>query len=168
MHTSARTRRIDHTSAQQLQHVAHLEHASYSEAEAASAEQLQQRAEHAPEFFLIREDSSNSALLGFVCGTLAPGEALTEESMFSHDPAGETLCMHSVVTRHDLRRTGIASELVRAFVAAARADSRPKRVKLICKDYLVLLYEKAASFESLGRSDVQHGGAQWIEMCKEL
>lgn len=171
-----------------LDSVAALEAQSYPEAEAADFEQLSFRAYNANEFFLVAEENSppNIAntvgtcsyndtgaddggdggrnVVGFVCGTLVHGKALTEESMSSHAPNGDTLCMHSVVVKPEWRHHGLGTLLVQRFVDAARCDGRPRRIKLICKEHLVPLYKHAASFLSLGTSDVVHGGATWTEM----
>ena len=89
-----------------------LEAASYPADEAATLENLQLRAEVAGEYFW--GVSEGSALEGFICGTLTCGDTLTEESMSAHDPAGKTLCIHSVVVAEERRRLGLGSAMLKA------------------------------------------------------
>ena len=89
-----------------------LEAASYPADEAATLENLQLRAEVAGEYFW--GVSEGGALEGFICGTLTCGDTLTEESMSAHDPAGQTLCIHSVVVAEERRRLGLGSAMLKA------------------------------------------------------
>ena len=89
-----------------------LEAASYPADEAATLENLQLRAEVAGEYFW--GVSEGGALEGFICGTLTCGDTLTEESMSAHDPAGKTLCIHSVVVAEERRRLGLGSAMLKA------------------------------------------------------
>ena len=89
-----------------------LEAASYPADEAATLENLQLRAEVAGEYFW--GVSEGSSLEGFICGTLTCGDTLTEESMSAHDPAGQTLCIHSVVVAEERRRLGLGSAMLKA------------------------------------------------------
>ena len=95
-----------------VQAVFALETASYPADEAATLANLQLRAEVAGEYFW--GVSEGGALEGFICGTLTCGDTLTEESMSAHDPAGETLCIHSVVVAEERRRLGLGSAMLKA------------------------------------------------------
>ena len=89
-----------------------IEAVSYPADEAATLENLQLRAEVAGEYFW--GVSEGGALEGFICGTLTCGDTLTEESMSAHDPAGSTLCIHSVVVAEERRRLGLGSAMLKA------------------------------------------------------
>ena len=89
-----------------------IEAVSYPADEAATLENLQLRAEVAGDYFW--GVSEGDALEGFVCGTLTCGDTLTEESMSVHDPAGTTLCIHSVVVTEERRRLGLGSAMLKA------------------------------------------------------
>jgi ribosomal protein S18 acetylase RimI-like enzyme len=189
--------------ARDLAEVAAREAASYPEDEAASVESLERRMRDAPDFFRLwisenkgaegaaepspeREalgddagddgaDGSNSeSLLGFVCGTRWNEDSLGDDSMGGHDPAGGSLCIHSVVVGEEHRRRGVGLAMVRAFVnyirgglASGGAFSGLKRILLICKRQLVSFYS-AAGFHLRGRSVVVHGKDPWFEMCLPL
>ena len=59
-------------------------------------------------------------LLGFICATLAPTEELLEETMAGHDPAGSTLCIHSVYAKPNLRQIVFDSAQRKADAVRAR------------------------------------------------
>ena len=100
-----------------------IEAASYPADEAATLKNLQLRAEVAGDYFW--GVSEGDTLQCFICGTLTCGDTLTEESMSVHDPAGTTLCIHSVVVAEERRRLGLGSAMLKARLACcARALHR--------------------------------------------
>ena len=140
-----------------------LERASYPEDEAATEEGIRMRIAEAGEFFVLAETESRT-LAGFVNGTLTTGDALTHESMESHEPSGHLLCIHSVVVEEKQRRTGVGLRMLEHYLERLRSpDSRVKEVRLICKDKLKTFYTKAG-FSLIGPSAVVHGKEQWFEM----
>jgi ribosomal protein S18 acetylase RimI-like enzyme len=159
--TTTRSARLD-----DLPRVAALEQASYPADEAATADMLAWRLTVAGDAFLVATGDAGE-VVGFVCGTRAPGASLTHESLRHHDPAGESLCVHSVVVAPEARRRGIGSALVRAVVARARELSGVRRVLLICKEPLIELY-RATGFGLIGPSEVTIGADPWFEMRLEL
>lgn len=88
--------------------------------------------------------------------------------MATHEPDGTLLCIHSVCVNAAHRRQGIASKLLQAYLNYVQ-QTTPElaEVRLICKEPLVGLYEKAG-FEVVGPSDVVHGQDAWIEMKIEF
>src|SRR5207237_171542 len=105
-----------------LARIHELEAASYPVSEAATFAQIQYRLSSVPaELFLVctveQEDvicsddvcsiTKVEKLIAFVNATLAASETLTAESMKTHDPAGRTVCVHSVVVDKEFRRKGI-------------------------------------------------------------
>ena len=102
-------------------------------------------------------------LLGFICATLAPTEELLEETMAGHDPAGSTLCIHSVVTAGGMRRRGVAQTMLREYIAHVRGVGGVRLLKLLTKPYNAPLYEKAG-FTHLGKWAGEHGSETWLEM----
>ena len=119
------------------------------------------RAREAVDAFLVAE--FNGSVAGFVCGTLASGE-LTEESMGEHDPAGTTLCIHSVCVAAAERRKGLGSRMMKAYVAYV-AQSLPhiKHYHLLCKEHLIEFY-RSAGFSLIGESAVVLGTDPWFDM----
>ena len=51
------------------------------------------------------------------------GQELLEETMSKHDPAGTTLCIHSVVTAFSMRRRGVAQQMLTDYIAHIRAEA---------------------------------------------
>ncbi len=143
-----------------------LETASYPPDEAATEASLRFRLEHAPTFFTAAHDPDGN-LAGFVSATLMREPALTEESMSTHHPEGTTLCIHSVVVQPSLRRQGVASWMLREYLARVAAGTHVKCVLLLCKANLEKFYE-ACGFESKGDSGVVHGSEPWTLMQRSL
>lgn len=141
-----------------------IEVASYPADEAADEAKLRQRIQKAPAFFRGAYDPDGN-LCGFICGTLTSAKTLTDESMSLHEPGGSKLCIHSVVVDSKLRRRGIASWMLQAYMRHVHeAAPMCNRIMLICKEPLVGLYE-GAGFGSLGPSDVVHGADPWLLMA---
>lgn len=130
-----------------------MESASYPEDEAATYEKLKYRIEHASNVFMAALQPGSSAseaegtepqpdqLVGFVCGTQTSAGKLTHESMSTHDPEGSLLCIHSVVVAHALRRQGIATRMLKAYLQYIQATTPSLQgVRLLCKEDLVSLW----------------------------
>ena len=144
-----------------------LEAASYPADEAASPESLEFRQREAGPYFYGAFDGDGS-LCGFICGTVAPGLELKEESMAEHHPDGPTLCIHSVVVSEALRRQGAARGMLDAYVQAVRSSNRGlRRIALIAKARLLRLYV-GAGFRVEGLSAVTHGRDPWFDLSMEL
>lgn len=104
----------------------------------------------------------------FVCGTQSSERALTHASMARHDAGGALLCVHSVCVAAAHRRRGIALRMLRAYLGYVRGGCpEVAEVRLICKQAMALLYEKAG-FEMVGPSPVVHGADAWFEMRHAL
>lgn len=151
----------------EVEECARVEAASYPADEAASPEQLESRQREAGAYFLGTFDEAG-VLVGFVCGTRAAGPALTDESMERHVPNGPLLCVHSVVTRPEMRKRGVASVMLRGYLQAVAADTNgasapPSACALIAKAHLVGLYQKS-EFQLVGLSPVVHGADPWFEL----
>ena len=148
----------------QLQAALAIEVASYPADEAADEAKLQQRIREAPTFFRGAYDSAGS-LCGFICGTLTTSKTLTDESMSLHEPSGSRLCIHSVVVEETMRRRGVATWMLNAYMRHVH-ETMPSvtRVLLICKEPLVPLYE-GVGFGNLGDSGVVHGQDPWLLMA---
>ena len=144
-----------------LQPALAIETASYPADEAADEEKLALRIAQAPEYFWGA--FAGDVLRGFVCGTLTTATDLTDESMSMHEPTGETLCIHSVVVDAEHRRQGLATWMLRSYIERVSELGVPKRIVLICKEYLLGFYE-SCGFVNRGPSDVVHGQDPWILM----
>ena len=141
-----------------------LERASYPADEAATLEKLQMRAKYASEYFYGGYDD-DGLLKSFVCGTLTNDGTITAQSMSTHEPTGTTLCIHSVVVSPELRRQGVGTSMLNAFVALVAEKAHAHRILLLCKRPLVGFYE-SVGFTKQGESSVQHGQDKWMLMAK--
>ena len=161
-----------------LPRVTEMEANSYPPDEKASAENLEFRQRNANEFFLVwlkksappftefvdACESQGDRLVSYVCGTLTNRNTLTHESMSSHDPDGNVLCIHSVVCDGSARREGIGTKTLRAYCRwVASGFENVHRIVLLCKKDLIGFYE-GAGFKMVGESDVVHGADVWYEM----
>lgn len=150
-----------------LDRVAALEAASYPPDEAASPDKIRFRQQHAGAFFLaasLASDTAENRVVGFVNGTLAAGEELTDESMSEHDPRGSTLCIHSVVVDSALRRQGLARAMLKQYVREmVETQHQVKRIALISKAHLVGFYV-SCGFTVTRLSPVVHGKDPWFEL----
>jgi len=143
-----------------------LEVAGYPADEAASLEGLTFRQAKAGEFFMVAEEES--AVRGFVCGTLSAGSTLEHDTMSDHVPEGRLLCIHSVCVEEAWRRRKLGSRLLSAYLRfVAGVAPHVEEVRLICKEHLVSFYE-AGGFAVVGPSPVVHGADSWIEMVQSL
>ncbi len=95
-----------------------LESSSYPADEAATRSKLEMRIRSAPNVFLLAMQQER--IVGFTCGTGTTSAKLTHESMSTHEPEGQLLCIHSVVVAEGLRRKGIATRMLRAYLRHAR------------------------------------------------
>ncbi len=144
-----------------LPRIMELEHAGFPADEAASPENMTLRIRQAQPLFRVRE--RNGVVDAYVCSTLTAGDTLTHESMSTHDPAGATVCIHSVVVDKSQLRRGIATRSLREYVASLR-ELGFTHYRLLCKEQLQPLYA-AAGFSLVGPSKVVHGADQWFEMA---
>ncbi|GBG28312.1 Phenazine biosynthesis-like domain-containing protein [Hondaea fermentalgiana] len=147
-----------------------MEQASYPADEAASPEGMKKRRDEASELFWVALSTDDGAITGFVNGTCTNEDELTDESMSQHVRGGTTLCIHSVVTREDLRRQGLARATLRRYldhIVASKETSHIRQALLIAKEHLVPFYE-SCGFRSRGQSSVEHGKDTWFELALQL
>ncbi|GAA6064257.1 hypothetical protein JCM10212_006406 [Sporobolomyces blumeae] len=152
-----------------------LESASYPQDEAASLDSLEYRQKHASDLFLgaylsdggSPSPSPASTLVGYICSTRTSSPVLTHASMETHEPTGAYVAIHSVCVDPNHRNEGIAKRLLERYVdqvKAIRDEQRIKGIRLIAKEGLVKMYEKAG-FTLVGKSDVVHGQDPWYELA---
>ncbi|KDO30777.1 hypothetical protein SPRG_04678 [Saprolegnia parasitica CBS 223.65] len=135
-----------------------IEAASYPADEAASLDQIRKRIQEAGDYFVGAYNDA-ATLVGFVNGTLTAHRELEEETMSRHDPLGRYLCIHSVVTDPSIRRQGLATKLLKAYVRRVVDEA----ILLIAKPYLVHFYI-SCGFTVTRLSPVVHGKDAWMEL----
>jgi len=145
---------------------------SYPQEEAATKSTLQYRQHHAAPYFRVavlpadQKDHNGSSdrekVVGFVCATRCID--FTSESMVTHDSSGPLLAIHSVVVRQEYRRQGLASSMLRDYIAAIKErDDGVEKVVLIAKAHLLGFYVKCG-FTVTKPSDFVHGKDLWYEL----
>ena len=144
-----------------------IEASRYPEDEAASRGNIEKRIRAFPEGFLVAEN--DGAVVGFInAGATSKVDLADEEikGMIGHDPDGENLVIMSVVVSDGVAGTGVAGQLMQAYVAQAMEVGR-KGIFLLCKTHLIPFYEKFG-FNWVCKSASTHGGAEWHEMVAKL
>lgn len=141
-----------------------METESYPADEAADRGKIAYRIAHAQDNFIVFLNSNNE-IIGFINGTRSSERTLSHDSMSVHEPAGESVCIHSVVTRSDLRRRGLGTKFLMDYIkhTSTNVTPRPTRLLLISHQHLVPFYS-AAGFVDKGVSPVSHGSDPWNEM----
>lgn len=150
-----------------LEGVAKIEAVCFPAAEAAPREAFARRIAAYPECFFVAETAG--ALIGFINGCATNSPVIFDEMFHDtaqHLPAGENLAIFGLDVIPEYRRQGIAAQLMRHYIAAAKAAGR-KRVILTCKEKLIHYYQ-SFGFVNDGLSRSTHGGAQWYDMTLTL
>ena len=172
---------------------AELESLGFPPDEAATPARVFERANQAPQYFygcfgqgysltkhgksLLADDSHQSVyspanMIGFMMGTCISGDSLTEESMETHDPTGNLLCIHSVVIHPGFEGRGIGKLMVKRYVEYIRSLVSQQKypvtgIALICKSHLCKFYSDCG-FKMVGPSPVVHGQDPWFEFQIQL
>ena len=123
----------------------------------------------APDLFLgayDQNDENRQELLGFICSTPSKSESFTYESMFTHDPKGKTICIHSVCVDPARQRQKIGSALLEEYIRRW-TDGPYDGISLIAHEELIKFYV-AAGFKLIGKSEVVHGSKPWFELRYSL
>ncbi|RIB27630.1 acyl-CoA N-acyltransferase [Gigaspora rosea] len=124
-------------------------------------------------------DSSSTSfskliLIGTIMSTLADAPKITKESMFSHNPFGKIVFIHTVCVDKHYRGRGIALCMLKEYIKTLKNESQNKdvngkyeRVALICHEHLIPLYQKAG-FTLMGESEIIWGNEKWFDLVLEL
>ncbi|KAJ5152708.1 uncharacterized protein N7482_009186 [Penicillium canariense] len=160
---------------------------TFPEHERCSEEKFRYRLTMSPELSLglFLKTENGDRHIGHVIGNKLSSNSITESSMHmpanwesqpanepcvldgqtvGHDPKGENLAIHSVVTIPEFQGRGIGKALVKAYIAFVRQEEIPaKNILLIAHDYLIKFYE-SAGFENHGPSACQFAGGGWYDL----
>lgn len=140
--------------------IAALEQVCFSDQEGAAQEQIIERYEVFPEnFLLIQEDG---IIRGYIDGATNDEPVITD-AMFAdaslHKPDGKWMTVFGLGVHPNARDHGLASALLRSYIAIARKRGMDG-VVLTCKDDLVRWYQRF-DFEERGMAGSGHGGHDW-------
>jgi len=155
--------------AEEADEAAEVERICFPPNEACSREDMIERANVAPDFFLLAIDRATGKMAGFLNG-LATNEEKFRDEFFTdvtlHDPEGESVMLLGLDVLPEHRMQGLARELVREYCRREKARGR-KRLVLTCLDNKVDMYIKFG-FEDLGMAASSWGGEEWHEMDIKL
>jgi len=140
-----------------------IEAECFPPAEAAPRSQFEDRLRHYTSHFWLMFDGDR--LVSLVDGFVTDEPVLTDE-MFAdaslHNENGAWQMLFGVQTVPDMRKRGLAGQLIERAVSDARAQGR-KGLVLTCKQQLIHYYAKFG-FVNEGVSPSEHGGAEWYQM----
>ena len=144
-----------------------LENQCFPPAEAATREAFTYRIGAFPESFYVAEEDGR--IIGIVNGCVTDSLVIRDE-LFEpeggHNPNGKNQAIFGLLVDSAYRKQGVASELMRYFMDAARLAGREKMI-LTCKEHLIKYYG-GFGYENQGVSESTHGGAVWYDMTAEL
>jgi ribosomal protein S18 acetylase RimI-like enzyme len=144
-----------------------VETACWPPEEAALKETIGRRIRVFPQGFFVAE--TDGRVVGMLNSCSTNREELGDESLkqlVGHDVNGRNMVVFALGVLPEYRKHGIAAELMRKFIAFAKALQKDK-VLLICKSYLVPYYERFG-FAHTGLSASCHGGTAWQQMALKL
>ena len=158
---------IRNAAPQDVEEIIRIEAVCFPPAEAAQPDDVRARYAAFPENFFVYEQDGSIA--GFIngCTTDAPElpDALYHDASL-HRPDGAYQTVFGLDVLPEYRKNGIGGQLIRHYVATARARGK-KGVVLTCKDHMIRFYERAG-FTCKGVSASSHGGAKWNDMLIEF
>lgn len=144
-----------------------IETVSYQGDEAASKEKIATRINNYCQGFIVLEVAG--VIAGFINSGACHKVVLSDEEfkeLIGHDPKGKHIVIMSVVVHPDYQRTGLATQLMQAFIAKMNSLNKSS-IHLICQTELIDMYAKYG-FKYQGESESSHGGMQWHEMVLEM
>ncbi|KAF9912483.1 hypothetical protein EC991_010570 [Linnemannia zychae] len=124
----------------------------------------------------LKKDDNPDLLVGYIVSTLVSGEHLTHDSMSSHDPSGNAVCIHSVCVSSAYQRRGIATRMLKEYLQHLQrlnsnnsntSSTKLDKVMLIAHEHTIGLYS-GVGFVLIGKSSVEHGPDPWFEMVYAL
>ena len=137
--------------------------------EACSRKAMKERAEAAPDLFLVAVDQETGKIAGFLNGFSTDEEVFRDEfftDISLYNPSGKHVMLFGLDVLPEYRRKGLASEIVRRYAEREAANGR-KALILTCLDSKVSMYERMG-FTDLGMSNSVWGGEEWHEMKLDL
>ncbi len=144
---------------------ADIEWACFPPNEACPRENMIQRAESIPDYFLVAEDRKTGRIAGLLNGIAVNEDQFRDEFFLDislHDPAGRNVMLLGLEVLPEYRRRGLASALMGCYAERERARGR-KSLILTCLDSRVPMY-LGMGYRDLGISHSVWGGEVWHEM----
>ena len=88
----------------------------------------------------VKPSQQGNRVLGFINGTCTSHNEVTEESMETHEPQGNTLIIHSVVIHPNYLRQGLATVMLTYYLERMRENPNISRIFIIAKGNLLGFY----------------------------
>mmetsp|Transcript_11533 Transcript_11533/g.32713 ORF Transcript_11533/g.32713 Transcript_11533/m.32713 type:complete len:193 (-) Transcript_11533:334-912(-) len=146
--------------------IVEMEQTAFPPDEADSPEKMKYRMKHAPHLCMVAEKVATGGLIGMISATATTKKRIDKEVMGTHEAAGRTVCIHSVVVVKEEQRKGVATGMLKSFIQWLQRQGpldRFKKIQLLCKEAKLSLYEKL-DFRVMGVSPISLGKDQWLEM----
>ncbi|MBR5965173.1 MAG: GNAT family N-acetyltransferase [Treponema sp.] len=140
-----------------------LETAAFTSGNSARKEAFEYRLENFPQWFF--KAVFQGKIVGFLNGCSSGQELITDDLYAPgapYDERGENFLVFGLVVREDFRRLGVASDLLRMSLCAAKARGKT-RAALTCEECLIPFYEKFG-FKNRGVSKSVVGGIKYYDM----
>ena len=150
-----------------LDRLCEIEQICFPEKEAASRKALMDRLRVYGDSFQVAE--LYGVIIGFINGSVIHDMVIHDEhyeNASCHDPAGEYQSIFGLSVLPEYRQHGYGSALVKAMIQTATEAGR-KGLTLCCKKEKISYYEKLG-FINHGKSESQHGNAEWYNMILKL
>ena len=149
----------------EAEEAAEIEQICFPPNEACSRYHMIERANAAPDFFLVAIDKETGKMAGFLNG-LATDEEKFRDEFFTeaslHNKKGKNVLLLGLDVLPEYRLQGLGRELVYEYCRREQALGREKLI-LTCLDAKIRMYEKFG-FKDLGLSASVWGGEAWHEM----
>ena len=146
-----------------LEACCHIEAACFPPEEGAGRETIRCRLRTYPQGFFVAE--TGGKVVGMLNCASTDKDDISDEALkqlVGHDPEGKNLVVFSLAVLPDVRKRGIAQQLMWRFIEAGR-ELKKETILLLCKRPLIAYYERIG-FTHTGVSSSTHGGAEWHEM----
>lgn len=154
---------------EEAKQAAEIERICFAPEVACKEKSMIERAQNAPEFFLVAEDRETGKIAGFLNG-IATKESKFRDEFFMdislHDPQGENVMLLGLDVLPKYRGQGLAKALVREYVRRERELGRRSLI-LTCENKKIGMY-KRMGFVDQGISASVLGGVTWYEMTYDL
>lgn len=148
---------------------ARIEQVCFPDGDAVPKDAMIEKAEAAPELFLVAADKESGCLAGFLNGLATDEKHLRDEFYTDaslHDPEGKNVVLLGLDVLPQYRGRHIATELMRTYARRERARGR-KALILTCLEDRVDMYIRMG-FEDAGPSLSSWGGGAYREMTLRL
>ncbi|KAL8789170.1 MAG: hypothetical protein Q9213_001277 [Squamulea squamosa] len=119
-----------------------------------------------------------STLVAQVIATKCASTTVTDESMEyppdwrthvslserqGHQEHGRTIAIHSLAALPEFKGRGLGKIVLKSYIQRMETSGIADRLALLAHDHLINYY-KALGFRDNGKSEVQFGGGEWVDM----